>query len=308
MKNLNEMNYSEKNKNLCLVNVAHWLQEYLPATGMETAAIILSILALLLSEEKLNIWQWILIISAIILFILTFIAIYDKEKHKPNIESELEKTRIELKKAGDEVKRQQEDILEADKNKYNLLNEILERQLIALSKELDYCHEERITVYHYKDNQFNKVQRYSKNAKYNEGGRPSYPNEGVIGKAWEEGDYFISDIPEHSTTNTDNYYTQQKEKGFIERQVAEKLTMKSRSYFGQRLDNESETENIAIIIFESTNPKKINKEEIEKKVSKQLIGIITLILKELKKPKEDYTKEGDIIDGEIEGINCSSNR
>lgn len=288
-------------------NAGKILDDSLPSFGNNITAFILagiSIVSSLISEIP-NIILWILFLIAIISFILTIVTtIFKRKQNKTLLENKTE-IEQEFQRASREMRTLQENYYQVEEKRIKLLTKILKIQLQILSDELDFGSQDRITVYHHKDEQFNKVQRYSNNPILMQGGRPSYPIKGIIGEAWRKGEAFDNKIPIFEVNKEAEYYQYHKDKWDIDIGVAEKLTMKSSVIFGSRLSKD--TEPVGIIIFESIVGNNINETIIKDKLKDSLVSIITFILNELKEPKKEYVKEEDLANEKVKGLTCLLN-
>lgn len=129
-----------------------------------------------------------------------------------------------------------------------------ERVIKSIFNYLDFGYTERISVYRYEDSHFIRIGRYSKNAEYKKSGRERYPfDEGFIGLAWQQGEYFKDELPDPNR-KLKGYINEVQGICNIEEETIINMRMKSRSYFCINLDDLS-GDPIAVIVFESTNEK-----------------------------------------------------
>lgn len=114
----------------------------------------------------------------------------------------------------------------------------------------------RITLYVHNGSAFVAISRHSRNVSHKAMGRPAYPDDqGVIGDAWKSGDgqALRTGLPDFTKTPED--YFSALEKDSIDRQVAERLTMKSGSLVALRIDEQTPSaEAMAVVVIESLNP------------------------------------------------------
>jgi len=146
-------------------------------------------------------------------------------------------------------------------------NELFNSYLMLLVKNLNFAHNERISVYKIYENNFILIGRSSNNPNLVLHGRSNYPlNEGFIGKAWAEGEFYIHDLPDPNLRNGDTYYQRVNAICNIPRNVIQGMTMLSRTFYIYRI-NGFEGHPKAIIVIESQNPNAFTKEEVIEKLN-----------------------------------------
>lgn len=100
---------------------------------------------------------------------------------------------------------------------------------------------------------FTRVARWSDNEKYRTSpGRPTYPmGQGVIGRAWEEGECIVrgSEVPDRKR-DPETYASYMQEEWNIPREEALRFTMPSRSYYAKTL--RAGLVPYAVLVIEST--------------------------------------------------------
>lgn len=147
------------------------------------------------------------------------------------------------------------------------MNELFNSYLTLMVKNLGFKYNERISVYKVHEGKFVLIGRASDNPNLQKVGRGSYPlEEGLIGKGWAEGEYFIDNLPDPNNRNGDTYYTQVNSINNIDREVVRKIKMKSRTYFIYRIrgyDNQPK----AVLVIESLNSNAFSKEDVITKLS-----------------------------------------
>lgn|GEM_PF-3393221 len=77
-----------------------------------------------------------------------------------------------------------------------------------------------------------------------------HEEQGCIGKAWRKGEHFDNEYPD--SRNEEGWLKRAKRDG-LPWDVASKIRMKSRLYYGYRIDSRSQ-ESLAVVILESTEP------------------------------------------------------
>jgi len=147
------------------------------------------------------------------------------------------------------------------------MNELFNSYLTLMVKNLNFGPNERISVYKVHEGRFVLIGRASDNPNLQKTGRSSYPlEEGLIGKGWAEGEYFIDNLPDPSARNGETYYTQVNTINKINKEVVKEIKMKSRTYFVYRIrgyDNQPK----AVLVIESLNCKAFTKEDVINKLS-----------------------------------------
>ncbi|MFN4151863.1 MAG: hypothetical protein ACK4IX_13065, partial [Candidatus Sericytochromatia bacterium] len=147
---------------------------------------------------------------------------------------------------------------------YNSYSELFKSFLMLMFNSLDLNHEDRISVYKVSTNQeeecFELIGRVADNPLLEKPGRKSYPiTQGFISEGWKKGEFIVQELPSHS--NFDAYYSEILTHADIERDVVEKINMKSRNYFIYRLKIDGRP--LGILVFESLQPNKLNIEIIK---------------------------------------------
>ena len=147
------------------------------------------------------------------------------------------------------------------------MNELFNSYLTLMVKNLNFGHNERISVYKVHDGRFVLIGRASDNPNLQKIGRGSYPlEEGLIGKGWAEGEYFIDNLPDPSVRNGETYYTQVNSINGIGREVIRGIKMKSRTYFVYRIKG-YENQPKAVLVIESINSNAFTKEDVINKLA-----------------------------------------
>ncbi|EKB60889.1 hypothetical protein [Bergeyella zoohelcum] len=140
-------------------------------------------------------------------------------------------------------------------------NELFNSYLKLLVKNLNFTSRERISVYKEYNDRFKLIGRTSDNPRLKKKGRNTYPiDEGFIALAWEDGEYFIDDLP-CPDSNFDFYYERINSINKIPKEVVQAMNMKSRTFFAYRIKG-NDNEPKAVLVFESKNEKGFVKEDI----------------------------------------------
>jgi hypothetical protein len=105
--------------------------------------------------------------------------------------------------------------------------------------------------------------RYSRNPKFNNKGRDSYPdNEGFIAKGWEGGDFCYGILPEPNE-DFESYASQVMAYCNIKKGTIKNLNMLSRSYCINSINKSVTQEKIGLVVLESIDPGKFDPSESE---------------------------------------------
>ncbi len=125
---------------------------------------------------------------------------------------------------------------------------------------------ERITMYVLDEpaKKFVNCGRFSANPKYQSVGRVTYPrDQGCIAKAYNNGQAFFDNLPCPVNENGDyREWHSSKEQG-IKKSDCDNFAMKSRLYFGQRIDCAVSGQPLAVIIIESDDTKRYSFTELQ---------------------------------------------
>ncbi|MGL4368031.1 MAG: hypothetical protein ACRCTQ_07135 [Brevinemataceae bacterium] len=146
-------------------------------------------------------------------------------------------------------------------------NDLFNSYLRLLIKNLNFTHNERISVYKVYENKFKLIGRTSVDPILTQMGRKEYPiGEGFIGKGWREGDFFIDSLPDCNAKSGNTYYNAVNTIHPIKREVVDNLKMKSRTFFVYRINGYDGTPK-AVLVFESLEMQKFTKEFIIEKLN-----------------------------------------
>lgn len=157
------------------------------------------------------------------------------------------------------------------------MQELFNYYLLILVKNLDFTHTERISVYKVFDDSFVLIGRSSHNPNLRLAGRSNYPlNEGFIGKAWAEGEYFINDLPDQTQRNGDTYYNKVNGICAIPRDVINNMSMLSRTFYINRINGYDALPK-AIIVIESLEANAFTKEEVNDKLNSIMQPLVMFI-------------------------------
>lgn len=155
------------------------------------------------------------------------------------------------------------------------MNELFNSYLMLLVESLNFTSSERISVYKVYDDKFLLLGRVSKNPTLEKASRNNYPlNEGFICKGWEEGEFFIDNLPDPSSKL--QYYTACNGICAIPKDIINGIKMQSRSFYIKRLAG-FDAKPKAIIVIESKLKEAFKKEEIDDKLEIVIQPLIMFI-------------------------------
>lgn len=135
--------------------------------------------------------------------------------------------------------------------------DIWRAKLGHMAKTLNFTDHERISLYRFSeaDKKFLMIGRYSEGPAFNETGRGIYPaSEGCIAKAWQNGEGIVEDLPDPRGASEEYLDIMRQEWG-IDAATVHRFKMKSRSIAAFAIRDRSDLYRIAVIVFESTEPK-----------------------------------------------------
>ena len=164
-----------------------------------------------------------------------------------------------LNKQSETIQIQEETIEKIESVNYKLFQYVL----ISLYTKLQLDGNDRISVYKKKQDRFVIMSRYSINPSLATINRKHYPiSEGFIGMALQDGECYITELPECKQNRKEVYYKAVLDKCTIEKDTLRGISMKSRSYYCKALTDPARTERRSIIVFESLTPNKLNRLDI----------------------------------------------
>ncbi|MER2009032.1 MAG: hypothetical protein ABS939_16405 [Psychrobacillus sp.] len=219
----------------------------------EWGNLLILIIPLGLAFPKLNEFvnsTWYYTTIAVILFLIGWI---HTNYQKSNIFDLNNKLQDQKNKLQDE-KNKTSSLQNTIESLNNTLEAIPEMIIKYIALHLELTYKDRISIYRYDVNAelFISVGRYSPNREYTKKGRKEYPRDkGYIAKAWMNGTYYKTNIPDYLDDNK-AYIDYVSEESGIDKGILKKVTMKSRCYFCKNLLNNHEA--IAVIVIESMDP------------------------------------------------------
>lgn len=144
--------------------------------------------------------------------------------------------------------------------------------------EMAFTVKHRISIYYLDGDKKNLVllDRFAKNHEFNQPGRPFFArNQGVIGKAWAEGEYFEKKIPIFNRKNT-NYYQYLEDNYGFSRDISSRLRMKSCTIGGFAIED-AHGHHIGVIIFESQDQNDFDESRLRELVKRENHRLVEFI-------------------------------
>ncbi|QCG92715.1 hypothetical protein E6C67_02025 [Azospirillum sp. TSA2s] len=169
-----------------------------------------------------------------------------------------------LSKANDKIG-ELERRLRSSNGEFNinqLIKDLFDYGLAALSKELGFNHTHRISVFLFNQDQFELISRYAADPQYNSKKTIYFPNKGVIARAWREGEAWIDSMSDPAT-NFSQYWKKQRDFSGISRTECSSLTMRSRAYGALRVNSPDGVTPLAVFLCESTSPQPLPRNQFE---------------------------------------------
>ncbi len=209
-----------------------------------------------------DVWVVLLVIFGLVMVVAVFIGAY---RNKRNFEIN--------------------DLIEKNKNLQNNIElyseeyyKLCSSTILFLLDDFFTTGGERVSIYKHQGNHFTLLGRYSPNPQYNRRTTYSYKdNEGLIGKAWDEGEATLEGAPKYVQNGT-AYKKFMKERCTVTDKRLKKITMKSQSFYIKTLDDRNTAENPdGIIVFESMYPDKIKKEDCINLIEQNEKSILSLL-------------------------------
>lgn len=205
---------------------------------------------------------WLITLRHIIITLLFFNVVITlwlhlrQTKQKENSESKCKELMETNQKQAEEIQKLENKIQDI----YRIYSNVFTEHLASLFFKLNLTDNERISMYKFQDDYFYIIGRYSINPDLKEINRDKYPKEGLIYKAWCDGEYFLNDSPEFKRNKAYNFFNNIAP---INKVTFDSLTMKSRSYYLKAFTNTKKIDRIAIIVIESKKNKTLAKNEID---------------------------------------------
>lgn len=263
--------------NQMIVKAATYLNDYYPQIIMLLGTIILGASGVWSTVEKEKL-DWVKSGAGITFCFSSVATAYGtiQSWKQTRRTSSLEEEKGELK---DEVARLEDVISEARKTGIS----IIEMQLEEVSTQLNFGNSERVSIYKHHDNNFIMLGRYSKSPIYNEPGRSIYgKGAGCIGQAFNEGESYLKDLP-NPEIDPEGYENVLKKDWKIDKSITKKFTMKSRSLVAYAVESSvSPKKTIGVVVFESTEPDKLDKDEIKKLLGQPRYGLVCQLIESFK--------------------------
>ncbi len=144
--------------------------------------------------------------------------------------------------------------------------------------EMAFTVKHRISIYYLDAEKKNLVllDRFAKNYEFNLPGRPYFSrDQGVIGKAWADGEYFEKKIPLFNRKNT-NYYQYLEDNYGFSRDISSRLRMKSCTIGGFAIED-VQGHHVGVIIFESQDQNDFDDSKLRELVKRENHRLVEFI-------------------------------
>ncbi|SFC72154.1 hypothetical protein [Flavobacterium phragmitis] len=212
--------------------------------------------------EELN--TFLIVVGLVLAFISIVLSYYEKQKQQSfeTITTELASTKTKLKKIQEEYKEL------CSENIKEIFSDFLSTS----------NGNGRVSLYKHEGTNFKLLGRYSNNPIYNKEGQETYSDsEGFIAKGWQNNRFEVHSIPNWSGKGA-QYKSHVKALCNITDERLKKLTMKSRSFFIYRFNNNHNAGNPhGIIVFEKMNDSQIQTALIDAIFQNHEAQIISLL-------------------------------
>lgn len=233
-------------------------------------------------------------ISGVIFFlILTICGAIGQAKDLRALKANIDSQSAEIASLGSQnhqLNIKQQDLENSLRSEVESNYQLAEELIIAFKKiahlwtcqifnELGFTVKHRISIYYLDSDKKNLVllDRFAKNHELNLPGRPFFSrDQGVIGKAWAQGEYFEKQIPTFNKRNT-NYYKYLEENYGFSRDISSRLRMKSCTIGGFAIEN-AHGHHIGVIIFESQDQNDFEDEKLKELVKRENHRLVEFIL------------------------------
>lgn len=162
--------------------------------------------------------------------------------------------------------------------------------------ELSFTVKHRISIYYLDSEKKNLVllDRFAKTHEFNQPGRPFFSrNQGVIGKAWADGEFFEKKIPIFNRKNT-NYYQYLEDNYGLSRDISSRLRMKSCTIGGFAIED-AHGHHIGVIIFESQDQNDFEDAKLRELVKRENHRLVEFISDASSRDIRPFPSAGDSI-------------
>jgi hypothetical protein len=255
-----------------MVNKESWFlqkSKFIDEYGLEFSNVLFNgfsyaAVGLLYSSNKTLIWEfltfkrlsYLLLLVSVIVNIFFFINQKKKSKSLKSFEEDSNKKALKIQSLENKIQ-------SIHKNYTEIFNE----HLASLYFKLKLSNDSRISMYKLENDNFYIIGRYSINPDLYKINRNYYPsNQGLIALALSNGNYFLNTgVPEYGNkprqkTIVFNFFNSISP---IDRDVFDKITMKSKSFYLRALLDPKNIQRTSIIVIESTKNKAFEKEDID---------------------------------------------
>jgi hypothetical protein len=204
----------------------------------------------------------------VVIAILTGLMSLETKRKIKELEDENQKMSEEGNNLSNKIIQLENDIEELNSDFISLFN----TQIAVIFYKLSFGANERISIYKHENDKFIILGRYSSNPVYTKIREKIYPdNEGFIQLAWENesGEHYIDNIPEPKNGNIKDYLNVICSSCSINKERVKSMRMRSRNYYSKSLNDITGMKRNAIIVIESTDIQKLNREKISEILGEQ---------------------------------------
>lgn len=228
--------------------------------------LVVKVIAVLLASP------WTYVLLGALLIVLNCYISYEStkalEKENEDLKGDLSDQTIKLSNTEAQVRNlnsqkngYQENIQELNDQIYKLQNRLAVGWLKHVFKNKGFGTNERVSIYFELNNEFTLLARYSQNPTYNQIHRQKFPvNQGVISKAWAEGQWIEDKCPVHNLGNS-SYKQYMARKYFFNQRDIDRFAMKSCWYVAVAISKADD--NVGVIVFESIVQNRITTTDVE---------------------------------------------
>lgn len=215
-------------------------------------------------------------VASSVLFILVNVNIHIAMRYYRNRRSECQASSVELQAKVEEL-----DQLASSRvvDTYKFFSLILK----SIADSLELKSTDRVSLYMLESAGFQCIGRYSENQEYKKKPNRLYANDqGCIGEAWRSGNSSDKSLP-CPRTECAAYAQHQEQRWRIPASEVAKMRMASRCYVARAVKDIYEGTNVAVLLFESTQPEGLSERRIDTAFNRgEARKLFFYLIKELK--------------------------